>query len=103
LEKDTKINEINIGTLQILSAWITHPICIECLFSTDGSNFSDMRTLNSEADLRKEPDIKNFIFSSLTKETRYIKLKITGTKLLPGWHLYSGNKSWVFVDEITIK
>ncbi len=103
LEKTQLVNKINLSTLQDLNAWITHPIKIELYFSNDNENYSLKSSIQSDSDLRKESQIKNFTFNINNEETRFIKFKIKATKTLPEWHKYAGNKSWLFIDEITVE
>ena len=103
LEKPQLVNKINLSTLQDLNAWITHPTKIELHFSNDNNTYYHKYSLQSDIDLRKEPQIKDFIFNINQEETRFIKFKITATKTLPEWHKYAGNKSWLFIDEITVE
>ena len=103
LEKTQLVNKINLSTLQDLNAWIIHPIKIELYFSNDNENYSLKSSLQSDSDLRKESQIKNFTFNINNEETRFIKFKIKATKTLPEWHKYAGNKSWLFIDEITVE
>ena len=36
-------------------------------------------------------------------KARYIKIKAENYGICPDWHLGAGGKTWIFVDEITIK
>ena len=103
LEKSNPLNEIIISSLQFPKSWIVHPLKISCLLSEDGKTFTDAGTVSSNEDLQTEPQMKNFTFKPGGKTARYIKFIVTGTKTLPAWHNYVGNKSWVFIDEIVVK
>jgi len=89
--------------LQYPKSWILHPLQVHCLISEDGVQFQDAGTVVSNADLQKEPQIKNFLFNISGRNCRFIKLEIKGSMLLPAWHNYVGNKSWVFIDEVVVK
>lgn len=58
------------------------------------ANFPD----NIEGSLQKdfELNVKNL-------KARYIKIKAENYGVCPDWHLGAGGKTWIFVDEITIK
>lgn len=103
LEKSTPIKEITISSLQFPKSWIVHPLKVTCLLSEDGNVFTETGIVISREDLQTEPQMKNFSFNPGGKKSRYIKFLVTGTKVLPAWHNYVGNKSWVFIDEIVVK
>ena len=46
---------------------------------------------------------KDFTLNMKNLKARYIKLKAENYGICPEWHLGAGGKTWVFVDEITIK
>jgi hypothetical protein len=103
LEKSVSVKEIKMSTLQNPKSWILHPVKIICFASNDGINYSVVQTIKSGEDLRKEEQIKMFSFTAPSESFRFIRFKVEGTKVLPDWHTYVGSKSWVFIDEITIK
>jgi hypothetical protein len=103
LEKSFQLNEITISSLQFPKSWIVHPLKITCLLSDDGKVFSEAGTITSAEDLQTEQQMKNFCFKAAGQEARYIKFLVSGSKILPAWHNYAGNKSWVFIDEIVVK
>jgi hypothetical protein len=103
LLKDTAVNEITISSLQFPKSWILHPLQISCMVSSDGVTFIKLGTIASNKDLQTESLIRNFSFNANGSHSRYIKFLVTGTKVLPAWHDYVGNPSWVFIDEIVIK
>lgn len=103
LEKSNPLNEITISSLQFPKSWIVHPLKVQCWLSEDGNTFTDAGTVASNEDLQTEAQMKNFTFKPAGKTARYIKFFVTGTKTLPAWHNYVGNKSWVFIDEIVVK
>lgn len=103
LEKSSTLNEINISSLQFPKSWIVHPLKVTCLLSNDGKDFTEAGAVTSNEDLQTESQMKNFTFKVTGLKSRYIKFVITGTKILPAWHNYVGNKSWVFIDEIVVR
>ena len=97
------VHEVNISTLHLPDVWILHPVSIRCSISNDGKSFIQVDEQITGNDIKNKIDIKNYIFKFKNTKTKYIRFFITGTKNLPEWHAYKGNKSWIFVDEITIK
>lgn len=99
----TEINEVTISSLSFPKSWILHPSSVKCLISNDGSNYTDAGFIESDKDSRHEPQMKNFSFNLNHHKTRFVKFVVTGTKILPAWHAYTGNKSWMFIDEVVIR
>ncbi len=97
------IKEITVSTLQDKKSWILHPLFINCYLSEDGENFTRAGTSAVSSNLEQESIIKEFVFHIQPVKARYIRLFVTATKTLPSWHPYKGNKSWVFIDEITVR
>ncbi len=97
------VSSASISTMHYPNAWIIHPDSIACYISPDGVTFNWVGTVSPNKDLTKEPLIKNFLFDLEGKQARYVRFDITGSKRLPDWHTYVGNKSWVFVDEVIVK
>ncbi|HRY31718.1 MAG TPA: DUF4838 domain-containing protein [Bacteroidales bacterium] len=103
LGKADTIKEITVSTLQDPKSWILHPLFMNCYLSEDGEHFTKAGTRTVSSDPEQETIIKEFNFSLKPVKARYIRLFVTATKSLPSWHPYKGNKSWVFIDEITIR
>lgn len=103
LEKVDTLREITLSTLQDPKSWILHPLFVTCYFSEDGTTFTKTGMVTSGGDQQKEPPIREFTFKCVPAPVRYIRFFVTATKFLPLWHPYKGNKSWVFIDEITAK
>ncbi len=97
------INELTISSLQDPKSWILHPQRVSCLISEDGKTYTLAATETIGSDLRKESPIRMYRFKTNGKKARYARFLVNGTKILPDWHPYRGNKCWVFIDEITMK
>jgi hypothetical protein len=93
----------SISTMHYPKSWIIHPKSITCKVSEDGKVFTPISIVSPDRDLEKEPMIKSFSFSLKGHPARFVLFEIEGSKALPEWHTYAGNKSWVFVDEIVVK
>lgn len=103
LEEIKTINEIKLSSLQESKSWILHPLRVTCMVSEDGKNYTVSGSEITGDDPRKENPILYYIFTLPEVKARYVRFLVNGTKTLPGWHPYRGNKCWVFIDEITIK
>jgi hypothetical protein len=92
-----------VSTLHYPKSWIVRPDKVACFVSVDGESFEPIGELTSDPDVTEEPLIRNWDFKIEGKKVRYVRFDISGTRILPAWHTYTGNKSWVFVDEIIVK
>nr|WP_313791513.1 glycoside hydrolase domain-containing protein [Lacinutrix neustonica] len=103
------ISKISINFLQDQRSWIFYPTDIECFVSTNGIDFNSSETgrriTNAEAK-NDSVQIKTVQFTDFRKENyRYVKIVAKKLGELPEWHLgyKHDGRSWLFVDEISIK
>ncbi|WP_323789247.1 GH92 family glycosyl hydrolase [Psychroserpens sp.] len=101
------VNTVMTNFLQDQGSWIFYPTEIECLGSKDGFNFVPIdQKISIEATIPfEDSEIKKVHFKEASKEFRFIKIIAKKLGELPEWHLgypHDG-RSWIFVDEITIK
>ena len=99
-----KINSISLGCHQDVRSWIFYPKQVDYWTSLDGENYTYQGKVlanfpdNIEGSLQKD-----FKFNVRNLKARYIKIKAENYGICPDWHLGAGGKTWIFVDEITIK
>ncbi len=108
LGSEKPINLVTINFLQDQRSWIFYPTEVQCLGSKDGVNFFPIEKLPRMIDApiaSENVDIKQVAFKQVPKNYRYIKLIAKKLGELPKWHLgyEHDGRSWLFVDEITIK
>lgn len=103
LEEVKPIREISISSLQDLKSWILHPQRITCMISEDGKTYTVAGSEIVSSELKKENPIRIFKFKTPDTKARYVRFLVNGTKILPDWHPYRGNKCWFFTDEITVR
>jgi len=108
LGKETPVNMIFVNFLQDQRSWIFYPTEVNCLVSNDGVNFKPIEKLPREIDATIQSEdvkIKEVYFKQPTSKYRYIKIIAKKLGKLPEWHLgyEHDGRSWIFVDEITIK
>ncbi|WP_298894116.1 GH92 family glycosyl hydrolase [uncultured Psychroserpens sp.] len=102
-----QVHSVSVNFLQDQRSWIFYPTRIECLGSKDGVNFTtidDIRTIDT-AKPSEDVEIETIIFKQIPKEFQYIKIIAKKLGELPEWHLgypHDG-RSWLFVDEISVK
>ena len=104
LSKVKKINSISLGCHQDVRSWIFYPKKVDYWTSVDGEKYNYQGNVlanfpdNIEGSLQKD-----FTLNIKNLKARYIKIKAENYGICPKWHLGAGGKTWVFVDEITIK
>ena len=101
------VNMVYVNFLQDQGSWIFYPTEIECLGSKDGVNFVpiDSKRIIDTTVPFEGSEIKKVFFKQPSKEFRFIKIRAKKLGELPEWHLgypHDG-RSWIFVDEISIK
>ncbi|WP_435412857.1 GH92 family glycosyl hydrolase [Psychroserpens mesophilus] len=101
------VTSVSINFLQDQRSWIFYPTEVECFGSTDGENYfrlGNKKTIDATVPI-EESEIKTLDFKQPSKKFRFIKIIAKKLGELPEWHLgHSHNgRSWIFVDEITIK
>jgi len=104
LGKLQKISLISASFLQNTVAWIFYPQLIEYSISTDGVNFTKVYEIkNNPEEKNSGPGVKDFDKALDGIEARYVKVFAKNVGVCPEWHVASGNKAWLFVNEISIK
>ena len=107
LGRKKEIDTVHVNFLQDQRSWIFYPTEVQCFGSQDGIHFTEIgsqikinSTLPSE-----ESEIKKVSFNQASTSYRYIKIIAKTLGELPEWHLgYAHDgRSWLFVDEISIK
>lgn len=107
LGKMKKVNSVYVNFLRDQRSWIFNPTKVTCYGSLDGKNFSVIEKpwIFEEPFPTDEVKIQNVFFKQPSKKYRYIKIEAKKLGKLPKWHLghpHDG-RSWIFVDEISIK
>lgn len=106
LGQQKPINTISINFLQDQGAWIFYPTEVQCLVSKDNKNFKALPSQKIDASNRNsELEIKTVEFKIPKTEYKYVKIIAKKMGELPEWHLGypMDGRSWIFVDEISIK
>ncbi|WP_299271778.1 GH92 family glycosyl hydrolase [uncultured Psychroserpens sp.] len=101
------INTISVDFLQDQRSWIFYPTEVRCLVSNDGKLFKPFapKRVIDAAQPSEDVSILQLDFSNTSKKYRYIRVIAKKLGELPKWHLgypHDG-RSWLFVDEISIK
>ncbi|MEJ2614523.1 MAG: FN3 associated domain-containing protein, partial [Ignavibacteriaceae bacterium] len=105
IRKIKTINEIKTGFLNNPGSWIFLPEEIEYFISNDGKNFKEVFSAIPDTLLQhnKISEIKEYDIKLNNEKARFIRVFAKNIGVCPPWHPGAGNKSWIFVDEITVK
>ena len=99
-----ELSLISASFLQNTRSWIFYPTLIEYFISIDGINFKKVyENQNSADETNSGPGIKSFDHVINGVGARYVKVFAKNIGVCPPWHIAAGGKTWLFIDEITIK
>lgn len=99
-----EINAVDVSALRELRSWIFPPKGAEVFVSMDGKSFKKVGQAEMRLTDRDESGKQvalNVEFAPT--EARYVKVIVQNFGVCPEWHLGAGNKTWLFLDEITIR
>lgn len=103
LKKETSVESISVGFLQCINAWIFSPKWIEISTSSDNINYKSLGKIDNPIAVKSNIEERiNFALDFEKEEIRYIKIHAKNQGLCPDWHIGSGNKAWLFADEIVV-
>lgn len=100
------IESIAVSFLQDQRSWIFYPTEVSFLVSTNGKTFTTLSTENINTKTPSETvTVKTINATVKPQSVRYVKVVAKKLGELPKWHLGFAHdgRSWLFVDEISIK
>jgi hypothetical protein len=104
LGKETVIREVSADFLQDVQSWVFLPKVFSASYSNNEQQYTEIGTdFNIIPDNKTGVFIQTFTVRAKNIKARYVKVKAESMKICPGWHIGSGNKSWIFTDEIVVK
>jgi len=104
LGESKNINSIALGCLQDIRSWIFYPKKISFYSSLDGEEFNLIGEIKNIFPDNLEGSFNNdYTLSIKNHNAQFIKVTAENYGVCPEWHLGAGGKTWIFVDEITIK
>ena len=106
LGSEKQINSINTNFLRDQGAWIFHPSEVEYLISKDGKNFKSISKIKlNTAKKNYDIGIEEVRYDLEGEKARFVKVIAKKLGDLPEWHIGHpmDGKSWIFVDEISVK
>lgn len=103
LQKEDSIQQVIAGFLDRPGSWIFPPVRMEVSVSADSITWTgfvkDLDLVHNE----KEYSVRESEFSFDKMPARYVKIHAFNVGICPPWHPGSGEKAWLFTDEIIVK
>lgn len=104
LKKVTPVQSISMDCMQNSYSWILLPSSVTVYSSTDGKNFTPLKTINHEIPMDAKGQFTHtFMANFESLNTRYLKIVAKSTGLLPAWHHAACGESFIFMDEIVVE
>ncbi len=99
LGKNEEISKVSMDALDNNMAWIYLPQKYSVSVSTDGKQYKQVGTLNSD-EIKKMGKVLTLSFKK--QAVRYVKVFAENMPKIPEGQPGAGEKAWLFVDEISI-
>ncbi|MEI7662346.1 MAG: sialate O-acetylesterase [Bacteroidota bacterium] len=110
-----RVDSVGVSALRDENSWIFLPLLVDISTSVDGVIFSKVAGFTTgKVQPQHEPSIRTYTWKrspnqpgdggggKVSPEIRYIRIYAKNIGKCPKWHPGSGEKSWLFLDEITI-
>lgn len=104
LKEFKKINKISSGFLQDINSYIFLPESVKYSVSKNGKAFNEIAEITNDIPQNDETTlIKRFELSPQNISARFIRIQAKSIGICPKWHKGTGDKAWIFADEISIE
>ncbi len=98
------INKITMGFAQLMRYGILYPTQIEISTSTDGINYTLVKTeINTIEQNTEKRSTNDYIIPLDGIHSRYLKIVAKNISVLPEWHYAKGKTGWLYADEIIVE
>jgi hypothetical protein len=97
------IERISAGFLQDIRSWIWFPTEVEYAVSEDGERYTVVARIQNEFPDDRYGAFTRELSADIATSARYVRVRARNYRECPEWHPGAGGKTWIFVDEITIK
>lgn len=105
LQQSMQLSKVLVHALQDTKSWIFFPKGMVVEYSTDGKTWKKAgKVLNKTVPDKKEGTVLGDLeldFSPV--EAKYVRVTVENYGSCPSWHLGAGGKTWIFLDEITVR
>ena len=103
LGQTIEVSSVRAGFLSNPNSWVFPPTRVEISLSADGQSWRTVYSLDP-GPLEEMEEARSWdAFTELTGESaRYLRVRAESVGILPEWHSGSGEKAWLFADEIQV-
>lgn len=103
LESSTEISTIRVGYLRNSDSWIFPPATVEFSISEDGETYETVGIVTVDLPSGEEKASVTDAWVGLDgKSARFVRVLARNGGPLPAWHPGTGEKAWLFIDEIQV-
>ncbi len=86
------------------NSFIFLPESVEYSISENGKDFTPIDEIKNDTPQNENaPIIKSFDTKATNISGRYVRIKAKNIGVCPAWHKGTGEKAWIFIDEISIQ
>ncbi|MDI1307570.1 MAG: family 20 glycosylhydrolase [bacterium] len=96
------IKSISLGCLQNYGSWIFLPQSVKFEASTDGTVFTEIKTVSNPIDINQKTALYDFNTTFIQQKVKYIRVTAKNNLCPPG-HSGAGKPGWLFADEIIVE
>jgi HEAT repeat protein len=102
-EEPIELSSIRVGYLRNPRSWVFPPAEVEFSISEDGETFESLGILAIEGPVGEEEATLGDAFLRVEgRRARFVRILAKNIGLLPAWHSGTGEKAWLFIDEIQV-
>ncbi len=98
LDKNEKISQVTVGSMEDQGSGIYFPVNVEVFLSQDGTNYESVGNRWRKFENNGYSTLKDFKVTFEPKEAQYVRVKITNLETPP-----NGGGSWMFIDEVIVE
>ena len=104
LKEVKEISNIGANFYQYNNSWILFPKSLTIETSLDSISWTSWgTTLNKKTPKLRGKNIQHYEIKQQKIKARYVKVIADRHKKIPSWHEAAGAKTWLFIDELTVK
>ncbi len=97
------IQRITIGFLQQQGSWIFLPSEVKVFASDDGVTWKEAGNQSNAVSQTESVVVKDFLCIVKNVSARFVKVVAKNIGTCPAWHAGTGEKAWLFVDEVVVE
>lgn len=97
------IRNISSGYLHDINSFIFLPRSVEYSISEDGVKYSQIPQIKNDVPETENKVIRKWFDGKADTKGRYIRISAKNIGVCPDWHKGAGEKTWIFIDEVSVE